>query len=360
MEAVLRAGVIVAVFLALLAGFAIRVQQFTFGPTGFGYSTMPEDLMGNFSAQEFEGKVALVTGASSGIGWETAQALASKGFHVIVMARTYPKAENAIARLKDHFAKAKLREPRLSALACDLGSLGEIEAAVQTFEDMRLPLHLLINNAATRTSSALQTVDGFEMQMGVNYFGHFHLTTLLLPFLTNSKPARVVTLASTLHRLSSGAFVTSPGSPHENALAAYADSKMALIVATQNLHNQNYQSGVSFYAVSPGFSSEYLEGNMFSLLSQLGGRAFFNSITARKSPHHGSASVLYAALWAPQSHSGTYFENCNIKDPKNLKIMHEATMLQDFGNETVQLIQDKIRLSIADMPETARSRINAI
>jgi len=354
MEAVLRAGVIVAVFLSLLAGVAIRVQQSTMGANGFGYSTLPEELVANFTDQTYQGKVALVTGASSGIGWEIARILASKGFHVVVMARTYPKAESAIARLQEQFRRDKERAPVLTPLACNLGSLAEIEAAALSFGDLGLPLHLLINNAAERPSNILRTSDGFDLQMGVNYFGHMHLTALLLPTLMASQPARVVTVASTLHRLSTGTFVTLPDFEQTsfNALTAYADSKMALIVASLNLHNMYFSSGVSFFATSPGFSSEHLEAGMFTLGRSLGMRNFFTQITSRKEPRHASASVIYVALRAPHDHSGTYFENCNIREPKSLKVMHDMKMLQDFGNETAQLIQNKIRLSDGSLYKT--------
>src|SRR5687768_3216748 len=135
------------------------------------------------------GRVALITGATSGIGWVAARELLAMGAHVFVACRSKAKAEQAFPGIRS--------DPRdqLSFLPLELGDLNSVRRCAEQFIATGLPLHLLINNAGVAGSRGL-TASGFELTFGVNHLGHFLLTQLLCERLVASAPARVVHVAS--------------------------------------------------------------------------------------------------------------------------------------------------------------------
>ena len=120
------------------------------------------------------GRVALVTGANTGIGLVTARELARQGAHLFITCRTLERAQPALAHLRAASAGAQVE-----ALALDLGDFASVRRCAQTFLARGLPLHLLVNNAGLAGSGGL-TTSGFELAFGVNHMGHFLLTQLLL------------------------------------------------------------------------------------------------------------------------------------------------------------------------------------
>lgn len=137
------------------------------------------------------GKTAIVTGANSGIGYETALALYKHGAHVIVACRDALKAENAITGLQSSGGKGSLEAGILN-----LASLKEIKTFADSIKKKHTHLHLLINNAGVMIPPQSKTDDGYELQFGVNFLGHFALTGHLYPLLKLTPEARVVTLSS--------------------------------------------------------------------------------------------------------------------------------------------------------------------
>ena len=160
------------------------------GPSGFGSKTTASDIAAAYGKDQ-SGRVAIVTGASSGIGFETAAALASAGMTVIPTARTLPLSESTISRLLERVPSGKF-----VPMSVELGSLASIRRFADTFSASGMPLHLLVNNAGVAYSPRGKTEDGFETQLGVNHVGHFHLTQLLMPHLLKAAPSRVVNVSS--------------------------------------------------------------------------------------------------------------------------------------------------------------------
>ena len=139
-----------------------------------------------------QGKVVLVTGANTGIGRETSLALAQDGAHVVMACRSEARAKEAMDYIKEQVAEAELTFLRL-----DLASLASVRRAAEAFVALKLPLHVLVNNAGLAGKGL--TEDGFEIAFGVNHVGHFLLVKLLMPLLEQTTAPRVVLVASMAH-----------------------------------------------------------------------------------------------------------------------------------------------------------------
>ena len=137
------------------------------------------------------GRIALVTGANSGLGFETARMLAMRGAEVIMACRNRSKGEQALQRVREAYPAA-----RVSLLPLDLADLGSVEDAATTLSAEHARLDLLINNAGVMVPPFARTKQGFELQFGTNHLGHFALTGRLLPLILETPGSRVVVLSS--------------------------------------------------------------------------------------------------------------------------------------------------------------------
>ena len=144
-------------------------------------------------AQDLQGKVALITGANTGIGRVTARELAKRGAHIVITARNQERAQPVLDEIRTESPHAKV-----DFIPLELSNFASIRACANSFIALNLPLHILVNNAGLAGAKGL-THEGFEMTFGVNHVGTFLLTQLLLPKLQVSAPARVVTVASRAH-----------------------------------------------------------------------------------------------------------------------------------------------------------------
>ena len=142
---------------------------------------------------DLTGKVAIVTGANSGLGYETARALARKNAHVVMAVRSQEKGQAAIKQIRQESPTALLE-----LMPLDLADLASIRQFAETFKANYNRLDILSNNAGVMAIPYRKTADGFEMQFGTNHLGHFALTGLLLPVLQATPNARVVNTSSSL------------------------------------------------------------------------------------------------------------------------------------------------------------------
>lgn len=172
---------------------------------------------------DLSGRTAVVTGANGGLGLETARALARAGAHVVMAVRDQDKAAAAEKGIREELPDASLRMVPL-----DLGSLGSVRAAADRVLADHREIDILVNNAGVMAIPERRTVDGFEMQFGVNHLGHFALTAHLLPALLRATAARIVSVTSTAHHM--GRAVDS-ANPHLEGRygewKAYGQSKLA-------------------------------------------------------------------------------------------------------------------------------------
>ncbi|MCB1153974.1 SDR family oxidoreductase, partial [bacterium] len=192
-------------------------------------------------------KVALVTGATDGIGKETALQLAKAGATVIVHGRNPSKIEETVAQIK----KATGSE-RLDSVQADYTSLDEVRKMAEHIKASYPHIHLLINNAGLFQIKRNETKDGFETTFGVNHLAPFLLTNLLLDTVKASAPARIVNVASMLHKNSKLDFDNLQLNTGFKGGLAYANSKVANILFTRELARRLEGTGVTAYAIHPG------------------------------------------------------------------------------------------------------------
>lgn len=202
---------------------------------------------GRFHPWPVRGRVCLVTGATSGIGLETARALAAMGATVIVGARDRERGERARADIQ-----ASTGSTDAHVVVADFSRLREVRAMALEVLDRFPRLHVLVNNAGLLMGQRLTTEDGLELTFQVNYAAHFLLTELLLGRLKASAPSRVVNVASEAHRWGRIDFDDLQSERHWSGVKAYAQSKYANIVFTYELAHRLEGTGVTANAVHPG------------------------------------------------------------------------------------------------------------
>jgi NAD(P)-dependent dehydrogenase (short-subunit alcohol dehydrogenase family) len=243
---------------------------------------------------DLTGRVALVTGANSGIGFETALALADHGAHVVMACRDLEKARRAADELENDLDRSSIE-----LLALDLSDLVSVRQAAARFLAEHARLDLLINNAGVMATPYRQTADGFELQMATNHLGHFAFTGLLLDRLLTSGRARVVTVSSQMHRAGHIDFGDVAGVKIANTWVHYGNSKLANLLFTSELSRRLVANGEPTMAVTahPGWTRSNLMGAGASLgpgrVRAHAGRTFghlFGQATAA-----GAWPTLYAA-----------------------------------------------------------------
>lgn len=203
-----------------------------------------------------EQPTAIVTGANAGLGFETTKALAAKDFKVILACRDLEKAKEARKQILNWHGNANLEIQEL-----DLASLESVRSFASEFRSKNEKLDLLINNAGVMMPPYHRTEDDFELQLGVNYLGHFLLTGLLKEQLTTSKSSRIVTLSSIAHKNAEIDFNDLQSENSYSKFRAYGQSKLACLLFSLELERRlkaNSLSHVSSLAAHPGVSSTEL------------------------------------------------------------------------------------------------------
>ncbi len=207
------------------------------------------------SIPDQSGKTFLVTGANSGLGWDTARALAQNGAHVLVGARSAGKARDAIARIEAMGPSGSL-EP----LVVELADLDSVTAAADQVLAEQPRLDGLVNNAGIMMTPYGTTAQGFEQQLGVNHLAHFALTGRLMPMLLATDGSRVVSLSSSGHRPGRIDFDDLQSQRAYSPQRAYFQSKLANLLFTSELQRRLETAGASTIAVAahPGVSNTNL------------------------------------------------------------------------------------------------------
>lgn len=242
------------------------------------------------SAADQSGRIAIVTGANTGLGYETALALAAKGAEVILACRNRERADEAAQKISAQYPQA-----RISVRLIDTGSLSSVRAFAEDFRRDYQRLDLLINNAGIMITPHFVTDDGFEGQLAVNYLGHFLLTGLLLPLLDATPRARVVSLYSLAARWGGIQFDDLNFERHYDANKAYSQSKMACLMFAIELNRRLLAAGSDTRALAahPGFSqsdlSRHLSLPIRAMLSLVGW-------VLMQPGSAGALPTLYAAL----------------------------------------------------------------
>jgi NAD(P)-dependent dehydrogenase (short-subunit alcohol dehydrogenase family) len=256
---------------------------------------------------DLRGKVALVTGGSSGLGQETARVLAARGAHVILTARDVPKGESVAAGIR-----ASTGNERVEVEELELGSLKSVRAFARRFLARHPALHILVNNAGVMACPPAKTADGFELQFGSNHLGHFLTTCLLAPALRQGTPSRVVSVSSRGHHMSPVVFedIQFERRPYDKWLA-YGQSKTANVLLAVGLERRLGARGVHANALHPGGImtelSRHLQGEDWEFLQTRTRGMKFKTVEA------GAATSVFAAT-APEleGRGGLYLEDCHV------------------------------------------------
>jgi NAD(P)-dependent dehydrogenase (short-subunit alcohol dehydrogenase family) len=247
------------------------------------------------------GRIAIVTGANSGLGLVTARELAHKGALVVLACRNMDKGRSALAEVE---SAATGPEPELEEL--DLASLSSVQSFAQRFGAAHEGLDLLINNAGVMASPRRHTADGFELHIGTNHLGHFALTNLLLPLMEGRRDARVVTLSSNAHKTVRGiSFDNLNGDRRYFRWNAYGQSKLANLLFALELDRRLRARGstVKSLAAHPGYAATNLQTAAAPLVDRLVMKVG-NTVVAQND-EMGALPVLYAAT-EPGLEGGTY------------------------------------------------------
>lgn len=208
-----------------------------------------------------DGRLALITGANSGLGLETARALSARGATVVLACRNRQRAEAARQALLAEAGAA------IDLLDLDLADLRSVAAAVDTVKERYGRLDLLINNAGVMAPPRQLTRDGFELQFGTNHLGHFALTLALLPLLRAQPGARVVTVSSGAQYFGRIAFDDLQGERRYDRWQAYAQSKLANVVFALELQRRSEAAGAGplSLAAHPGLARTNLQPTSVAL-----------------------------------------------------------------------------------------------
>jgi NAD(P)-dependent dehydrogenase (short-subunit alcohol dehydrogenase family) len=247
-----------------------------------------------------QGRSAVVTGANSGLGLATAKELARAGASVTLACRNMDRGGDAAREIE-----AAVPGAAIEVAALDLGSLASVQAFAEWFQSAHDGLDLLINNAGVMAPPRLLTADGFELQFGTNYLGHFALTGRLLGAMQGRPGARVVTLSSNLHKRGRIDFEDLQSEHGYSRWAAYSQSKLADLLFALEFDRRLRANGsdVRSVAAHPGYAATNLQSAAPPLLDRLV-MAVGNRVVAQ-SAEMGALPTLYAAT-EPGLEGGTY------------------------------------------------------
>jgi NAD(P)-dependent dehydrogenase (short-subunit alcohol dehydrogenase family) len=252
------------------------------------------------------GRTAVVTGANGGLGLETARALAAAGADVVMAARNQQRAAEAVEDIRGGVPDA-----RLTLVELDLGSLDSVQRAAERILSEHETIELLVNNAGVMGIPERRTVDGFEMQFGVDHLGHYALTARLLPALLGASASRVVTVTSTAHHMGRAVDLANPHlDGRYRPWRAYGQAKLANFHFALGLHQMLRQAGSSSASLvaHPGLSNTELQA--VSVAETDGGlsQRFFLMLARGigMSPAQGALSQLRAAT-DPSAKSGEFY-----------------------------------------------------
>ncbi|MCA9632911.1 MAG: SDR family oxidoreductase [Myxococcales bacterium] len=268
-----------------------------------------------------DGRVVIVTGANSGIGFETARVLAAQGARVVLACRNPNKAQEALDAILGKHPGAQV-----AFLPLDLSSLQSVSEFATRFREEYGRLDLLINNAGVMMPPLSHTKEGFELQFGTNHLGHFALTARLIDLVNAATAGRVVTVSSLAHRMGKIDFENLDASKGYGKLATYGQSKLANLLFTYELQRRLEAGGLKTLAVSahPGWTSTNLQRttgwirvfNPFFGMQPLGGA--LPSLRAATDP-----GVEGGTYWGP---SGAFELRGAPRQVKSSKCSHDETV----------------------------------
>lgn len=263
-------------------------------------------------------KTCLVTGATQGVGKETALQLARKGAQVVIVGRSKTRTAATV-----EWIKKETGNDHVEFLVADLSSQQEVRALAGEFMQTHNRLDILINNAGGIFSARQHTVDGFELTWALNHLAYFTLTLELLELLKDSSPSRIINVSSGLHAKGEIDFDDLQFENGYKAMTAYRRSKLANILFTYTLARRLAGTGVTANCLTPGVTATGFGHNNKGLfkIAMTMARPFMKSASKG-----AETSVYLATSQALNNVSGKYFEDCR---PAASSDLSHDTQLQD-------------------------------
>lgn len=272
-------------------------------------------------------KIAIVTGANSGMGKATAAALADMGATVVMVCRSEKRGLEALKQLQEK------SERKLELMLCDLGDFSSIRAFTDVFRTKYKKIDILVNNAGFISLDRQLTKDGLEMQFGVNHVGHFLLTTRLIDLFTEG--GRIVNVSSGAHKTGNIYFDDINLTKHFNVIKAYSQSKLANVLFTRELARRLENKGILVNCCHPG-----------AVATNIGisrDTGFGKTVTGMlkpffQTPEQGASTAIYLATSKEvEGITGEYFYKCKIaKSSERSKDMELAKRLFEFSEQLVK------------------------
>lgn len=269
----------------------------------------------------------VITGASSGIGYQTALTLAKTGAVVILLCRKSAQSTLALQKIKDQSGSATVH-----LFTADLSRQQDIREAAEKILQQFKSVDVLVNNAACVTSKFQLTVDGFEMQWAVNHLAPFLLTHLLLPAIKNSKQGRIINVTSRAHSLANTDFEDVFFREKYSGSKAYNQTKLANIMFTYRLAQQLQNTAVTVNSVFPGLVNTDIGLKHNTLLRQWFWRAIrLLGVSAQK----GAETILHLVT-SPEvaTISGKYFGN--LQEQKSSSLSYNTSLAQKLWTISAQ------------------------
>lgn len=283
----------------------------------FGFSSTADEVLAD---KDLKGRTVLITGGYSGLGHETARAMASKGAHVIISGRDATKLSAAADTLAEETGA------RVDTLVCDLASLDSIRKAASEANDRFDKIDLLINNAGVMACDEAKTADGFEMQFGTNHIGHFLLTNLLMPLVEKGTRPRIVNLSSRGHHIAPVDFddPNFENRPYEKWLS-YGQSKTANVLFAVGLEDRLAARGIHSYALHPGgihtnlgrHMSEEDVANLMARIQQAAEERGEQPQPFKTIPQGAATTCWVATTEELEGAGGLYCEDCHVANEDN-------------------------------------------
>lgn len=266
---------------------------------------------------DMTGKVIIITGANSGLGYESTLALAKKNGTIIMACRSIDRAQTALDDVKRQIPDADV-----TIMALDLGNLASVREFADAFKTQYDRLDVLLNNAGIMGTSFRETPDGFESQFGVNHLGHFALTGLLLETLLKTENSRVVNVSSSLHRQGKMHFDDVHLKNNYSPWQAYFQSKLANLLFTLALNKRLKDSNTIVVSAHPGYSATNLQTTTGNPILRFLMEKVMSPLMAQ-SAEMGALSQLYASVMPDVSRRDFYGPHKGMRGYPALEVPSE-------------------------------------
>lgn len=276
-----------------------------------------------------KGRLCIVTGANSGIGYHTALGLAQRDATVVLVTRDQTKGEAARDRIKETTGNNSVYN-----MHCDVSDMRNIDRFTKNFTDRFTCLHVLINNAGAAFSRRQTTEEGYEKTLATNYLGPFKLTHNLLPMLREKTPSRIINIGSGMHKTGKINWNDLQSEKNYKAMQVYATTKLMLNTYTYALAERLQDTGITANIVEPGFVATNLGANMGGFWDKL---SFTLVRPLQISAEKGAETSIWAATDPTLEHvTGKTF--AKKKENKSAEATYEKETQDRLWTETLKLL----------------------